>query len=173
MTLPYDYMTLTVGSKDLTQAVSQRQQGSRPNCQSPSHLGNHSDSNTDAHVKQQSSHAFGNESAHCEEEGQGTLTNCHSSSNDGTTAPMGGTACPSATAAAPSALENSLQVEDTQHKTQASSVIFPDASLQTSSSADQEQDFRSSRDQKKTCELPYVLFAIDGTWQEAKEIYKV
>ena len=23
------------------------------------------------------------------------------------------------------------------------------------------------------CHLPYVLFAIDGTWQEAKEIYKV
>lgn len=166
-------MTLPVGSKDLTQAVSQSQQGSRANCQSPSHLCNHSDSSTHAHVKQQSSHAFSNESIHFGQEGQDTLKNCHSS--DGTTLPIGGTACPPATANAPLEVEDSLQVGDIQHRTQSSSVMLPDAtsSLQTISNADQEQDSRSNRDQKKTCALPYILFAIDGTWQEAQEIYKV
>lgn len=53
-------------------------------------------------------------------------------------------------------------------------IVSPDAIFpqEASSNVDQ-QAISSRRDQKKACSLPYVLFAIDGTWQEAKEIYKV
>ena len=165
-------MRLPVGSKDLNQVLSQSQQGSRADRQSPSQLGDHSESNTHAHVRLQSYHIPGKESGHVEEEGQNTLTACHFSDHDGTIRPIGSTACPSATATATAPWKNSIQVE---YRLQSSSVMLPDAtsSLRIGSNADQEQDSRSKRDQKKTRVLPYVLFAIDGTWQEAKEIYKV
>ena len=182
-------MTLPAGSKDLIQILSQNQQGSSADYQCSSHLGTHSDSKTHALAGLQSRHTLNTESAPVKAEAQDTLTTCHFSNNDGvtlpigskilpkggTTLPIGGVPCPSATISAPLTLKNSLQTEDTQHRTHSSSVILPHASssLDICSIADQQQDSSSARDQKKTCKLPYVLFAIDGTWQEAKEIYKV
>lgn len=167
-------VTLPVGSKDLAQVVAQGQQGSVANRQLHNHPEESFDSNTPAHVRQQCSHALDNTSAHAEEERQDTSRKGPSSDNDGL--PLVGKACPAATAATPSALQTSLQIEgETQHTTSSSSTALPQASssLGASSNADQQQESRSSRDQKKTCMSPYVLFAIDGTWQEAKEIYKV
>lgn len=156
--------------------MSQSQEGRTANLQSHNHLDDSFDSNTHAHVRQQSSHALDNKSAHAEGEHQDTLTKCPSSDNEGP--PLVGKACPAATATAPSALQTSLQTEETQQTTvttPSSCTVLPAASslMGTSSNSDQRQDPRSRREPKKTCVLPYVLFAIDGTWQEAKEIYKV
>ena len=122
-------------------------------------------------MKQQSSFALGIESAHVQDEHKDLPGTSPSLQNGGIPIAPVSKSVPSHPANTPQFLENS-------HHTCASLSVVPVAaqdaiSPQQASSNVHEQDSQSRRDQKKTCALPYVLFAIDGTWQEAKEIYKV
>lgn len=160
--------TLPVGSKDLTRVAAQRNQCSRVDCQSCSSGDDSSDSNTQSREKQQSSDALGIESAHNQHEHKDTPGTSPSLQNGGTAQGTVSKIVPSHPANAPPVLDNS------HHTPPSLSVVSPDAfSPQQASSSVNEQAIRSTGDQKKACALPYVLFAIDGTWQEAKEIYKV
>ena len=162
-------LTLPVGSKDLNQVAAQSNQCSRVICPPCSSCDSSSVSNAQGLVKQQSSDALGIESAHDQDKHKSSLRSCPSLQTGDTTLGTVSNSVPSHAVNAPQFLDNS------NHTQPSLSVVLPDVTFpQAAIRSLDDRTFRSTGDQKKrTCALPYVLFAIDGTWQEAKEIYKV
>ena len=103
------------------------------------------------------------------------------SASVGIASPVGGKVSPSLGQVSPSAIaqaaasssQHAPQVVDTQNCKPASSAVRPDARSQLQITSNVHPGKLVSSNEEQMCALPYVLFAIDGTWQETKEIYKV